>query len=177
MSTPTTEDTMTIPALTGEKADLLSTLAKHRFLFRHTVNGLTDEQAALTPTASALCLGGLIKHVGITEASWVSFLLGEPAMEPSEDAYTAHTNGFRMLPGETLEGILAEYDRIAARTEEVVAGLASLDEAHDLPDAPWFTEKAWSNRRVLVHLVAETAQHAGHADIIRETIDGQKSMG
>ncbi|GAA4560151.1 DinB family protein [Pseudonocardia xishanensis] len=169
---------MTTTAVIDEKADLLSALATHRFLFRYAVQGLTDEQAASTPTASELCLGGLIKHVAESERSWVTFLLeGAASMELTEDSAAEHADSFRMLPGETLEGLLAEYERVAARTEDVVAALPSLDIAHPLPDAPWFTDKAWSARRVLVHIVAETAQHAGHADLIRETIDGQKSMG
>jgi hypothetical protein len=170
--------TTEIPTLTGEKADLLGTLAQHRFLFRHTVQGLTDEQAALTPTASELCLGGLIKHVAYGERNWITFVLeGTSAMEFTEEAFAEHANSFRMLPGETLEGLLAEYERIAERTEAVVAALPSLDLSHPLPEAPWFTEEAWSARRVLTHVIAETAQHAGHADILRETIDGQKTMG
>src|SRR5689334_3640039 len=102
-----------IPTLTGEKADLLGTLAQHRFLFRHTVQGLTDEQAALTPTASELCLGGLIKHVMYGERHWIDFVLeGTSAMEFTEESFAEHANSFRMLPGETLEGLLAEYERI-----------------------------------------------------------------
>lgn len=169
---------MTSSLLIDEKTDLLSTLAKHRFLFRHTVQGLTDEQAALTPTASELCLGGLIKHVMHCERNWVTFVLeGASAIAFTEDSFVEHANSFRMLPGETLAGLLQEYSSIAARTEEVVRGLPSLDVAQPLPEAPWFTDEVWSARRVLVHIVGETAQHAGHADIIRETIDGQKSMG
>jgi hypothetical protein len=164
--------------LTGEKADLLGTLAQHRFLFRHTVQGLTDEQAALTPTASELCLGGLIKHVMYGERNWVSFVLeGTSAMEFTEASFAEHAASFRMLPGETLESLLAEYEQIAERTEAVVRELPTLDLSHALPEAPWFTDEAWSARRVLVHIIAETAQHAGHADILRETIDGQKTMG
>ncbi|GAA4705637.1 DinB family protein [Pseudonocardia yuanmonensis] len=170
--------TPSTPTPTGEKADLLGALAKHRFLFRYTVQGLTDEQAAATPTASELCLGGLIKHVMYGERNWITFVLeGPSAMEFTEESFVEHANSFRMLPGETLEGLLAEYEQIAARTEEVVSALTSLDLSHPLPEAPWFTEDAWSARRVLTHIIAETAQHAGHADILRETIDGQKSMG
>ena len=63
-------------------------------------------------------------------------------------------------------------------TDAVVGALLSLDASHPLPEAPWFEPGAcWSARRGLIHIVAETAQHAGHADIIRETIDGAKSMG
>ncbi|MFC5950103.1 DinB family protein [Pseudonocardia lutea] len=167
------------PTLTGEKAELLGALAKHRFLFRHTVRGLTDEQAAATPTASELCLGGLIKHVAHGERGWLRFVVeGTAAMAMHENSYAEHAASFRMLPGETLEGLLAEYEAIAAETERIVAELPSLDVAHPLPEAPWFEPgEGWSARRVLVHVIAETAQHAGHADILRETIDGQKSMG
>ena len=59
-----------------------------------------------------------------------------------------------------------------------MATLSDLDVSHALPEAPWFEKGArWSARRVLLHIIAETAQHAGQADIIRETLDGSKSMG
>src|SRR3712207_2823009 len=59
---------------TGERADILEALRTQRFFLRHTIEGLTDEQARLTPTVSALSLGGLIKHVASVEASWVDFI-------------------------------------------------------------------------------------------------------
>ena len=59
-----------------------------------------------------------------------------------------------------------------------MASAPDLDVSHPLPAAPWFEPGArWSLRRVLLHIIAETAQHAGHADIIRETLDGAKTMG
>ncbi len=85
---------------------------------------------------------------------------------------------FRMLEGETLAGLLQAYEQVAQETAEVVATLPDLDAAQPLPEAPWFERGAsWSARRVLLHVLAETAQHAGHADIIRESLDGAKSMG
>jgi len=67
---------------------------------------------------------------------------------------------------------------VAQRTNELVANFADLGVSHPLPEAPWFPPgERWSARRVIVHIIAETAQHAGHADILRETIDGAKSMG
>jgi hypothetical protein len=74
-------------------------------------------------------------------------------------------------------GVLTDYEKVAARTDALVESL-DLDTAYPLPKAPWFAPGATrSVRRVFLHIVAETAQHAGHADIIRETIDGQKTMG
>jgi hypothetical protein len=82
-----------------------------------------------------------------------------------------------LQPGETLAGLLAEYEEIARRTDELVATL-DLDAGHPLPQAPWFEPGAvWSVRRAVLHIIAETAQHAGHADILRESLDGQKTMG
>jgi hypothetical protein len=83
-----------------------------------------------------------------------------------------------MLDGETVAGLLATYEQVAARTDELVATLPDLDMSHPLPEAPWFPPGArWSARRVLLHIIAETAQHAGHADILRESLDGAKTMG
>ncbi|MBB3678278.1 DinB family protein [Modestobacter versicolor] len=171
---------MTTSTLTSERADLLEALATHRFHLTHTVQDLTDDQARLRPTVSQLSLGGLVKHVAATERGWIDFVLrGASAFPaPDEELWAARELEFTLLPDETLEGVLAVYAEVAARTDELVRTLPSLDVAHPLPEAPWFAPGAsWSARRVLVHVVAETAQHAGHADILRETIDGQKSMG
>lgn len=161
-----------------ERADLLDLLSKHRFFLRVTVEGLDDEQAARRTTVSELCLGGLIKHVTFCERGWVDFILdGTTAMEMTEDSYAEHADSFRMLPGETLQSLLAEYAEVAARTDAVLAEV-DLNSSHALPEAPWFPPGArWSARRVLTHIVAETAQHAGHADIIRESLDGTRTMG
>jgi uncharacterized damage-inducible protein DinB len=164
----------------AERGDLLQSLARHRYFLRYTVRDLTDEQAAQRATASELCLGGLIKHVALTERQWISFILDGPsAMGSWDEASVADwADAFRMLAGETLSGLLAEYERVARRTDEVVAALPDLEATQPLPDAPWFEQGArWSARRVLLHVIAETAQHAGHADIIRESLDGAKSMG
>lgn len=171
--------TTTEKAATGERADLLETLATHRFFLRHTVRELTDEQAAQRTTVSELCLGGLIKHVALVERQWISFILDGPsAMSQGEGSAADWAGGFRMLEGETLAGLLDAYEQVARQTDELVATLPDLDISHPLPEAPWFEPDArWSARRVLLHVIAETAQHAGHADIIRESLDGAKSMG
>ncbi|MBO0849952.1 MAG: DinB family protein [Pseudonocardia sp.] len=169
---------------TGERADLLKALAQQRHFLRFTTRDLTDEQAGLRTTVSSLCLGGLIKHVTSTERSWVNFILdgpaamGKPWSEWTEADYAEREAEFQMRPGETLTGVLERYEEVARRTGEVVASLPDLDASHPLPAAPWYEPGArWSARLVLLHIVAETAQHAGHADIIREALDGAKSMG
>ena len=165
---------------TPEQADLLEILATRRRFLKHAVRGLTDEQAAQTPTVSDLCLGGLVKHLTATEAEWVRFILDGPAdssLEWSPEAMAAYGNQFRMLDGETLDSLLAAYDDAAARTDALVLS-SDLDQRQPLPTAPWFEKGATrSIRQVFLHIAAETAHHCGHADIIRETIDGQKSMG
>ena len=70
------------------------------------------------------------------------------------------------------------YARTAKATEEYVRSLPDLEIINKLPAAPWFPEDAeWTARDVLLHLIRETAQHCGHADIIRESLDGRKTMG
>ncbi|SNS91005.1 Protein of unknown function [Geodermatophilus pulveris] len=172
-------DTTTTP--TGERADLLEALAVHRHFLRFAVRGLTDEQARLRPTASELTLGGLVKHVARTEASWAAFVVaGAAGMAGPDDVdpLAARVEEFRMGPGETLDGVLADYAEVACRTDDLVRTLPDLGASHPLPEAPWFEPGATrSARRVFLHIIAETAQHAGHADILRETLDGQRTMG
>ena len=161
---------------TGERADLLAALAKARYFLRFTVRDLTDDQARQRTTASELSLGGLIKHVTLTERQWINFILeGPSAMGANADEWAG---GFQMLEGETLAGLLDQYEQVARRTDELVTTLPDLDAAQVLPEAPWFPPGArWSARQALLHVVAETAQHSGHADIIRESLDGAKTMG
>ena len=152
-----------------ERALLLGYIEQQRDGLRNAAYGLTEAQIRLAPTASALTIGGLIKHVTSTERGWMADVRQEPSGQ-DEASYGAD---FLVGPEDTLEALLADLDAAAAETEALVA---SLDLAHPVPvpDAPWFPEgvDAWSLRWVLIHLVEEIARHAGHADIIRETIDG-----
>ncbi|WP_338693312.1 DinB family protein [Streptomyces sp. Q6] len=182
MTTDETNTAPATPAVTGERADWLEALAKQRHFLRFTTQNLTDEQAGQRTTASELCLGGLVKHVTSVERGWADFMVkGASAMPDfttlTEEDYARRADEFRMLPGETLAGVLAAYEETARATDDLVATLPDLDTVHELPKAPWFTDTHWSVRRVLMHIVAETAQHCGHADIIRESIDGAKTMG
>lgn len=195
-STPTPTPTPTpSPLLDPERTDLLAALAGARSALLNTVSGLSDEQAGQQPTVSELCLGGLIKHVASIEEGWLRFVVEGPAAMPHdlpdgvtwEDLATGtareyprwaidHQNDFRMLPGETLAGIVARYEDVAVRSAETIASVPDLSATHPLPEAPWHEPGAVrSVRGVLMHVIAETAQHAGHADILREALDGRKS--
>ena len=168
------------PSSDVERRDFVGTLGKHRKLLVRTVRGLSEEQVRLRPTASALCLGGVIKHVTLAEQNWCRFITqGASAMGGGDATSVAHHAAtFDMADDDTVEGLLGHYDDTARSTDELVMTLPSLDVTQPLPVAPWFEQGAsWSARRVLLHIIAETAQHAGHADIIRETIDGQRTMG
>ncbi|MGC0365995.1 hypothetical protein ABH922_003979 [Rhodococcus sp. 27YEA15] len=178
--------TTTHSTLTGERADLLESLRRHREFLRFTVAGLGEDQAASRPTVSELCLGGLVKHVAATEKGWAAFILEGARGLGGDFDPTAWTpemqqmraDEFAVVDGENLAEILAEYERVAAETDEILATVDSLDSSHPLPRAPWFEPDAsWSARRVILHIIAETSQHAGHADILRESIDGMKTMG
>ncbi|MFW6599074.1 DinB family protein [Propionibacteriaceae bacterium Y2011] len=104
------------------------------------------------------------------------------AAESSSDAESSADDAevpddFALTDADTVEHLLARYEEVAARTDDLVA-TGDLDVSHPLPPAPWFPEGArWSARHVYAHIIGETAQHSGHADIIRETLDGQRSMG
>lgn len=165
---------------TGERADLLQTLATHRDFLRYTLRGVTDEQARQPTTVSALCLGGILKHVTHVEAGWAAFIEEGPSAigGMDEQSMQRHAESFTMGPSDTVAGLLVRYQQVAERTDALLARLSSLDASQPLPEAPWFDEGArWSARRVVLHILAETAQHAGHADIVREALDGAKTMG
>jgi uncharacterized damage-inducible protein DinB len=171
--------TETDTATAGERADLLAGLATRRNFLRHTTRDLTDEQAAQRTCASELCLGGLVKHVARMERRWATFIEKGPSeMAQNEDSRAEHAASFRMEDGESLAGLLEAYEQVARHTDELVATLPSLDDSQELPPAPWFPPGTrWSHRQVVLHIIGETAQHSGHADIVRECLDGAKTMG
>ncbi|MGY5003805.1 DinB family protein [Streptomyces griseus] len=182
-------------SLDAERTDLLAALATVRAALIRSVEGLGDEQAGERPTVSALCLGGLVKHVTAMEENWLRFVTegpsamsfalpdgitwGDLAAGTARELPTwmaDRDKEFRMLPGETTAGVLHAYEQAAARTEKIILEVPDLAAAHPLPDAPWNEPGGeWSVRRVLTHVIAETAQHAGHADILRETLDGRQA--
>ena len=148
------------------------TSSSQRNGIRLTAFGLTDQQARSTPTASALSVGGLIKHVTATERSWMRDVL---QLAVDDDGAAQYGESFTMRPEETLPEILDDNEQCGRETEAIIADIDDLGQAVPVPkDVPWFPKdvESWEVRWVLLHLIEELARHAGHADILREHIDG-----
>ncbi|SFW92413.1 DinB family protein [Amycolatopsis australiensis] len=167
-----------VPPVADERDGLLRFLEQQRYVLKLAAHGLTDEQARKTPTKSALSVGGLVKHVAFTEQGWIDTVLQAP-QKPFAEAMADYESAYRLGPEETLAAALSRYDEVAARTAEVIAGIEDLGQAVPVPKGvPWYPQdvEAWSVRWVLLHLIEETARHAGHADIIREHVDGATAI-
>jgi uncharacterized damage-inducible protein DinB len=166
-----------MPALarpvSDERDALLHFLAQQRDAIIAAAFGLSEEQARCTPSVSANSIAALLQHAAATERYWIDLMLRlESVVADEEDPQR-----FNVAPDVTVADLVADYRRCAAETEEIVAGLDDLELPVPLPEAPWFPPDAVvSARWVLFHLIQETCRHAGHADIIRESIDGANAF-
>ncbi|MFG2875014.1 DinB family protein [Streptomyces sp. NPDC048337] len=159
-----------------ERGTLLAFVEAQRTALRETVLGLSEEQAASRPSASELSLSGLLKHTAEVELNWLRLA----QQRPNEARRSRETwgDGFRLVEGESIPSVLAFWDGVARELEAFILAVPSLDDVFPLPEAPWFPKDGKvSMRWLLLHLVEEFARHAGHADIVRETLDGTKAMG
>ncbi len=160
-----------VPPIADECEQLLAFLAQQRHVLRLTAYGLTDEQARVAPTASALSVGGILRHLADGERGWADTITGDFVAKSPEE----YGNTFALGPDDTLADVLASYDDTAAHTEAVVRAIGDVEAPVPVPrGVPWFLDDidAWTVRWVLLHLIEETARHAGHADMVREAIDG-----
>lgn len=163
-----------VPPVKDERDGLLKFLSAQRDALRASVHSLSREQATSKPSASALSLAGLVKHAAQTERGWVRGRLAELPMEEVD-----YEGSFVLRDDESVEDVLALYDEVAEETERIVNELPDLDHPVPVPKGvPWFPDDVefWSARWILLHCIEETARHAGHADIIRETIDGSNAF-
>jgi len=168
-----------VPPFDNERDSLVAYVAQQLDAFRSVAYGLTDEQARATPTPSTLSVGALVKHAAGASRGWVERVQAAPAPpakddRPFEERMAAYADDFVMREDETLADVLARFDHQA---EETLRVLREADPGTPVPvprDAPWFPRDVenWSVRWVALHLVEELARHAGHADIIREAVDG-----
>jgi Protein of unknown function (DUF664) len=167
------------PAVADERSALREFLAFHQSAYFAVSYGLTDEQARSTPSASSLSIGGLVKHATLLQQNWMARVAAAPEAPPKDPRpFDEIVKGFEdqhvMRLDETLDGLLQAFEAQSAKSLRLVEA-ADLDAAVPVPhEVPWFPkdQKAWSVRWVILHVINELARHAGHADIIRETIDG-----
>jgi hypothetical protein len=167
------------PPVADEREGLREYLAAQQYAFHAVAFGLTDEQARSTPSVSSLSVGALIKHLTQCQRSWMQRVAAAPDMtasdkRPMEDQQADYLDQFVMRDDETLADILAAFDAQNAETMRLLETV-DLGAAVPIPQhVPWFPKdvSAWSVRWVFFHMIEELARHAGHADIIRESIDG-----
>jgi hypothetical protein len=169
----------TPPPAAGERQSLIEFLRFNQNAFFSVAYGLTDEQARSAPAASALSIGGLVKHAAGVQKGWAQRAASAPDFPPRdersmEEIMAAYADEHTMRDDETLDDLL---DKLKKQNEETLRVFAEADLDTPVPvphDVPWFPQDVdhWSVRWVALHLIEELTRHAGHADIIRETIDG-----
>lgn len=157
-----------------EREALLGFLDAQRTSLRIALHGLTDEEAQRAPSVSALSLAGLIKHVAAVERNWAGLI----RREHQGADFKTHMESFQAaeIP---LADLFDDYAAAARETDETILAVPDLNHRVPVPqDVPWFPKNldAWSVRWVLVHLIEETSRHSGHADIVRESIDGAQAV-
>jgi hypothetical protein len=149
------------PRLAGDqRATLCALLGYQRASLLRKVDGLTDEQAAWSPVPSGTSLQWLVVHMADAERTWV--------VQRFAGQRGARTDDIVAGPVGRLADAVAAYRAISDEADAIVAAAPGLDTrcSADVGDPP--VDLGW----VLAHLVEETARHAGHADILRELIDG-----
>ncbi|MEV6772636.1 DinB family protein [Nocardia sp. NPDC051030] len=154
-----------------EREELIKMLASQRDIFRITLRGIGDEQARQRSTVSELTLGGLLHHVINVERHWTTIVVER---DPNSEFDVSRMDSEYTLPAdETVAGLLAEWDVVAEHTAKLIRELDNLEDSVPTPTAPWAPEREWLTvRHILLHILREIAHHSGHADIIRESLDG-----
>jgi uncharacterized damage-inducible protein DinB len=168
----------TDPPLAGdEAATLLAFLDYHRDTLRMKTEGLDQEQLGIILAPSTMTLGGLLKHLALVESSWFSeVLLGEPMMPPFDTAdWDADRDWeWHSAAEDSPEHLLALFDLAATRSDAIIRDTLAdggLDRRSATGDRR--TGEKFSLRWIIVHMIEEYARHNGHADLIRESIDGE----
>ena len=161
-----------IPLTGTEKETLVAFLDYYRELLLDKAGGLTQEQLGTRLSPSTMTLAGMIYHLAVVEEAWFSEnFLGQTLGEPWSSVDWANDRDWEWDIAPTLEPglVLGAYREVFERSNEIVAQADSLEQLSVLDAA----DSKRSLRWILVHMIEETARHAGHADLIRESIDGE----
>jgi uncharacterized damage-inducible protein DinB len=152
----------------NERDTLEGALDWYRGVVEHKVDGLSPVAASALMTPSGLSLLGVIRHLGYVERGWFRDVFAGEDVE-SVDTEDDNSAEFALGEGDTAESVIAFYRDEVARSREIVERSA-LDELSARTDR--FGERV-SLRWILVHMLEETARHAGHMDLMRENADGR----
>lgn len=165
------------PPVRDERDGLRAYLRQQQDAFRVAMTGLDDTAMGVAAAGrSTLTLGALLKHVTVTQQGWLDQALAAPAAphddRTPEQQQAAHTSSWAWTAEDTVEAARAHYDVVCAAVLDAATTL-DLDTAVPPAPAPWNpTDVVWSVRWVWLHLLEELARHAGHADLVRENLDG-----
>jgi len=167
------------PPVSDERDAVVTYLAQHQLYVRAALAGLPEELAGRRPLASTLTLGTLVKHLTVVQDNWLAAVLAAPALATrwtEESAASRWSAALVWGPDDTLT---AAWGRFAISCEGVLDAARTADPDTPVPvhRAPWTPRDVshWSVRWVWWHLAGELARHAGHADLIREQLDGSLS--
>jgi uncharacterized damage-inducible protein DinB len=161
---------VTVPRTADERATLTAYLDYHRDAMVRKVEGLTDEQARTSP--ASITLAGLVSHLLYVERFWFTVVVDgdENAPLPWNDDDPEADPDVDWKPAEPLADLVRMYEEECARSNEILA-------RHDLDRViEGGPRSGVSVRYVLAHMVEETARHVGHADILRELVDGSTGV-
>lgn len=155
-----------------EREDLLALVTDQRTNFLYTVADLTEEQARSRTTVSELTLGGLVKHLAQVQRGWLEVVDGTAPVKVEWS--DLDPDGNRLTESESLAGAVDAFHAAAGEFDRTVREEADLNRTVTLPQYPWSPPEpvSWTVRHVLLHVFREIAHHSGHADIVREALDG-----
>jgi uncharacterized damage-inducible protein DinB len=161
-----------IPRQGSERDTLIAFLDYHRELLIDKASGLTDEQLHTTVAPSSLTLGGLINHMAVVEDDWFTGdIAGDTLPEPWASAPWEEDRDWELTSAvDTPTDLLFQRYRDAIERSNAV--LVKVDDLSQLSIKTDRKGDPWSIRWILVHMIEETARHCGHADFIRESLDG-----
>ena len=175
-STPPPDTRIDPPLRDDEVATLRAFLDYHRETFRWKCRGLTQDELARSLPPTDMTLGGMMKHLAVVESGWFEETFAGGSLMPPFDTvdwdadrdwewHTAHDD--------SPEELFAVFDEAVRRADAVIDEALAGRGLDSESAKPSRDDGAFSLRWIIVHLIEEYARHNGHADLLRESIDGQ----
>ncbi len=152
-----------------EKELLLAFLNQNRAIMTWKTEGMSDEAARTSPFASDTSMIGMLQHLAIVEKSWFQDVFAGRDVDYGFDFDSDRDAEWHLSGTETLAAAIAAYEDAVAASNEIIAG-SDLEEMSQRGRREG--QELFSLRWIVIHMIEETARHAGHADVLREHLDG-----